>query len=93
MNANTLPGDMMWKNFCLTRQGKVVFYNYDHGEIEHLSDCNFRRVPPRQEDDKERADGVWSDIGQKDAFPETQRQPTGQVTASHGGCRGTARRL
>ena len=42
--ANIFPGDMLWKNFGMTRQGKVVFYDYD--EIEYLSDCNFRHVPP-----------------------------------------------
>jgi isocitrate dehydrogenase kinase/phosphatase len=67
--ANIFPGDMLWKNFGMTRQGKVVFYDYD--EIEYLSDCNFRRVPPRQEDDATRADGVWFDIGPKDVFPQT----------------------
>ncbi|HET9205150.1 MAG TPA: bifunctional isocitrate dehydrogenase kinase/phosphatase, partial [Burkholderiaceae bacterium] len=36
--ANIFPGDMLWKNFGVTRQGKVVFYDYD--EIEYLTDCN-----------------------------------------------------
>jgi isocitrate dehydrogenase kinase/phosphatase len=49
--ANIFPGDMLWKNFGVTRHGKVVFYDYD--EIEYLTDCNFRRVPaPRNEDDE-----------------------------------------
>jgi isocitrate dehydrogenase kinase/phosphatase len=67
--ANIFPGDMMWKNFGLTRQGKVVFYDYD--EIEYLTDCNFRRVPPRQDDDERGPDEVWFDVGPKDVFPET----------------------
>ena len=41
--ANIFPGDMLWKNFGVTRDGKVVFYDYD--EIEYLTDCNFRKVP------------------------------------------------
>jgi isocitrate dehydrogenase kinase/phosphatase len=41
--ANIFPGDMLWKNFGVTRHGKVVFYDYD--EIEYITDCNFRRVP------------------------------------------------
>ena len=41
--ANIFPGDMLWKNFGITRHGKVVFYDYD--EIEYITDCNFRRVP------------------------------------------------
>ncbi|MEO5695669.1 MAG: isocitrate dehydrogenase kinase/phosphatase-domain containing protein, partial [Burkholderiaceae bacterium] len=53
----------------ITRQGKVVFYDYD--EIEYLSDCNFRHVPPPTEDDKQAPDKVWFDVGAKDVFPET----------------------
>jgi isocitrate dehydrogenase kinase/phosphatase len=67
--ANIFPGDMLWKNFGMTRQGKVVFYDYD--EIEYLSDCNFRHVPPPQDDDEPRSNGVWFDVGTKDVFPET----------------------
>jgi isocitrate dehydrogenase kinase/phosphatase len=67
--ANIFPGDMMWKNFGMTRQGKVVFYDYD--EIEYLTDCNFRHVPPRQDDGEQKSDGVWFDVGPKDVFPET----------------------
>jgi isocitrate dehydrogenase kinase/phosphatase len=67
--ANIFPGDMMWKNFGITRQGKVVFYDYD--EIEYISDCTFRRVPPRGDDDERGSDKVWFDVGPKDVFPET----------------------
>ncbi len=67
--ANIFPGDMLWKNFGLTRQGKVVFYDYD--EIEYITDCNFRRVPkPRNEED-EMSGEVWYSVGPKDVFPET----------------------
>jgi isocitrate dehydrogenase kinase/phosphatase len=41
--ANIFPGDMLWKNFGVTRGGKVVFYDYD--EIEYITDCKFRKVP------------------------------------------------
>jgi isocitrate dehydrogenase kinase/phosphatase len=55
--ANIFPGDMLWKNFGVTRHGKVVFYDYD--EIEYLTDCNFRRVPaPRNEED-EMSGEIW----------------------------------
>ncbi len=67
--ANIFPGDMLFKNFGITRHGKVVFYDYD--EIEYLTDCNFRRVPaPRNEED-EMADEVWYPVGAHDVFPET----------------------
>jgi isocitrate dehydrogenase kinase/phosphatase len=67
--ANIFPGDMLWKNFGITRQGKVVFYDYD--EIEYLTDCNFRRVPPHDDDEPLRANGVWFDVGPRDVFPQT----------------------
>jgi isocitrate dehydrogenase kinase/phosphatase len=67
--ANIFPGDMLWKNFGVTRQGKVVFYDYD--EIEYLTDCNFRHVPPQRDDDEPRPNGVWFDVGTKDVFPQT----------------------
>jgi isocitrate dehydrogenase kinase/phosphatase len=67
--ANIFPGDMLFKNFGVTRHGKVVFYDYD--EIEYLTDCNFRRVPaPRTEED-ELSGEVWYSVGPKDVFPET----------------------
>jgi len=67
--ANIFPGDMLWKNFGVTRHGKVVFYDYD--EIEYLTDCNFRRVPePRTEEEAMSAD-VWYPVGKGDVFPET----------------------
>jgi isocitrate dehydrogenase kinase/phosphatase len=67
--ANIFPGDMLWKNFGITRHGKVVFYDYD--EIEYITDCNFRRVPaPRHEED-EMSGEVWYSVGPRDVFPET----------------------
>jgi isocitrate dehydrogenase kinase/phosphatase len=67
--ANIFPGDMLWKNFGITRHGKVVFYDYD--EIEYITDCNFRRVPaPRNEED-EMSGEIWYTVGPKDVFPET----------------------
>jgi isocitrate dehydrogenase kinase/phosphatase len=67
--ANIFPGDMLWKNFGITRHGKVVFYDYD--EIEYVTDCNFRRVPaPRNEED-EMSGEIWYSVGPKDVFPET----------------------
>ncbi|HEY1101951.1 MAG TPA: bifunctional isocitrate dehydrogenase kinase/phosphatase [Burkholderiaceae bacterium] len=67
--ANIFPGDMLWKNFGITRGSKVVFYDYD--EIEYITDCNFRRVPaPRNEDD-EMSGEIWYHVGRYDVFPET----------------------
>ncbi len=67
--ANIFPGDMLWKNFGVTRHGKVVFYDYD--EIEYITDCNFRRVPTARNEEEEMSGEVWYTVGPKDVFPET----------------------
>ena len=67
--ANIFPGDMLWKNFGVTRHGKVVFYDYD--EIEYITDCNFRRVPAARNEEEEMSGEVWYAVGPRDVFPET----------------------
>jgi isocitrate dehydrogenase kinase/phosphatase len=67
--ANIFPGDMLWKNFGVTRRGKVVFYDYD--EIEYITDCKFRRVPEPRNEEEEMSGEVWYSVGPKDVFPET----------------------
>ncbi|HEY6086186.1 MAG TPA: bifunctional isocitrate dehydrogenase kinase/phosphatase [Burkholderiaceae bacterium] len=67
--ANIFPGDMLWKNFGVTRHGKIVFYDYD--EIEYLTECNFRRVPEARNEEEEMSGEVWYTVGPKDVFPET----------------------
>ena len=67
--ANIFPGDMLWKNFGVTRHGKVVFYDYD--EIEYITDCNFRRVPTPRNEEEEMSGEIWYHVGPKDVFPET----------------------
>jgi isocitrate dehydrogenase kinase/phosphatase len=69
LRANIFPGDMLWKNFGVTRHGKVVFYDYD--EIEYLSACNFRKVPQARNEEEEMSGEVWYAVGAKDVFPET----------------------
>ena len=67
--ANIFPGDMLWKNFGITRGGKVVFYDYD--EIEYITDCNFRKVPQPRNEEEEMSGEVWYNVGPRDVFPET----------------------
>ena len=67
--ANIFPGDMLWKNFGITRHGKVVFYDYD--EIEYITDCKFRKVPEPRNEEEEMSGEVWYTVGPKDVFPET----------------------
>ncbi|MFN3737744.1 bifunctional isocitrate dehydrogenase kinase/phosphatase [Hydrogenophaga sp.] len=69
VSANIFPGDMLWKNFGITRHGKVVFYDYD--EIEYLTDCHFRRVPPPRSEEDELSGEVWYPVARHDVFPET----------------------
>lgn len=66
--ANIFPGDMLYKNFGVTRHGRVVFYDYD--EIEYLTDCNFRDIPPARNEEDEMAAEPWYPIGRHDVFPE-----------------------
>ena len=69
VRANIFPGDMLWKNFGVTRHGKVVFYDYD--EIDYLTDCNFRRVPEPRNEEEEMSGEVWYKVAPRDVFPET----------------------
>ena len=69
VSANIFPGDMLWKNFGVTRHGKVVFYDYD--EIETLTDCNFRRVPEPRNEEEAMSGEVWYAVQPRDVFPET----------------------
>jgi len=66
--ANIFPGDMLYKNFGVTRLNRVVFYDYD--EIEYMTDCNFRTVPQSQYDDDEMAAEAWYRVEKRDMFPE-----------------------
>jgi isocitrate dehydrogenase kinase/phosphatase len=66
--ANIFPGDLLWKNFGVTRYGRVVFYDYD--EIEYMTDCNFRRIPPAPNEEAELSGEPWYSVGRNDIFPE-----------------------
>jgi len=69
VRANIFPGDMLYKNFGVTRHGRVVFYDYD--EIEYLTDCNFRKIPEAHNEEDELSGEVWYRVGPRDVFPET----------------------
>jgi len=66
--ANIFPGDMLWKNFGITRFGRVVFYDYD--EIEYMTDINFRKIPPAPDFETEMSGEVWYPVNRGDVFPE-----------------------
>ncbi len=68
MGVNIFPGDLLFKNFGVNSQGKVVFYDYD--EICYLTECNFRKIPePRTPEDLYR-DEPWYSVNPNDIFPE-----------------------
>jgi len=67
--ANIFPGDMLKKNFGVTRLGRVVFYDYD--EICYITECNFRKVPPARDYDDMMSDTPWYSVEENDVFPET----------------------
>ncbi|WP_101759791.1 bifunctional isocitrate dehydrogenase kinase/phosphatase [Oceanicoccus sp. KOV_DT_Chl] len=69
--ANIFPGDMLLKNFGVTRHGRVVFYDYD--EICPLVDCNFRKIPAPMNEEQEMAGQPWYDVAPADVFPEEFR--------------------
>jgi isocitrate dehydrogenase kinase/phosphatase len=66
--ANIFPGDMLYKNFGVTRLGRVVFYDYD--EIQPMTEMNFRAIPPAPNEEAEMASEPWYAIGPNDVFPE-----------------------
>ena len=69
--ANIFPGDMLLKNFGVTRHGRVVFYDYD--EIVPLTDCKFRKIPEPRNEMEEMASQPWYSVGPNDIFPEEFR--------------------
>ncbi|MEJ2655901.1 MAG: bifunctional isocitrate dehydrogenase kinase/phosphatase [Desulfobacterales bacterium] len=69
--SNIFPGDLLLKNFGVTRHGRVVFYDYD--ELCLLSDCKFRVMPKPRTYDEEISSEVWFGVGSSDVFPEEFR--------------------
>ena len=67
--ANIFPGDMLKKNFGVTRHGRVVFYDYD--EICYITECNFRKIPPPRDFDDVMSDTPWYSVEEHDVFPES----------------------
>jgi isocitrate dehydrogenase kinase/phosphatase len=66
--SNIFPGDLLTKNFGVTRRGRVVFYDYD--ELCFLTDCNFRDLPQPSTYEEEMAAEPWFSVRENDVFPE-----------------------
>ncbi|MEN4541712.1 bifunctional isocitrate dehydrogenase kinase/phosphatase [Pantoea agglomerans] len=69
--ANIFPGDMLFKNFGITRHGRVIFYDYD--EIRPMQELHFRDVPAARYEEDELSAEPWYSVGPDDVFPETFR--------------------
>jgi len=66
--AGLFPGDLLPKNFGVTRYGRVIFYDYD--EVVPLESCNFRFIPAARYPEDELAAEPWYSVGAHDVFPE-----------------------
>jgi len=66
--VNIFPGDMLLKNFGVTRLKRVVFYDYD--EIGFLTDYNFRVIPEPRDEYEEMSATPYFHVGPNDIFPE-----------------------
>ena len=67
--TNIFPGDLLLKNFGVTRHGRVIFYDYD--ELCQVTDCNFREIPPATHEEDEMLGEAWFYVAENDVFPET----------------------
>ena len=66
INSNIFPGDMLTKNFGVTKQNRVVFYDYD--EITLMDKINFRKIPKPQNSEQEMSSEPWYYVAYNDVF-------------------------
>jgi len=67
--TNIFAGDLLLKNFGVTRHSRVIFYDYD--ELCRVTDCRFRDLPQAQSVEDEMRDEPWFHVADNDVFPET----------------------
>ena len=67
--TNIFAGDLLLKNFGVTRHGRVIFYDYD--ELCAVTDCHFRDLPQASNLEDEMRGEAWFYVGDNDIFPET----------------------
>ena len=68
ISADIFPGDMLLKNFGVTRHGRVIFYDYD--EITYMDEINFREKPVAVTEEQIYAAEPWYSVAPGDMFPE-----------------------
>jgi len=66
--TNIFPGDLLLKNFGVTRHGRVIFYDYD--ELCLVTECRFRDIPEPRDEYQEMSGEPWYFVDDKDVFPE-----------------------
>ena len=66
--SGIFPGDLLLKNFGVTRNRRAIFYDYD--ELCLVTDCRFRRLPQAQNEEEEMHHGAWYHVDANDVFPE-----------------------
>ena len=66
--TNIFTGDLLLKNFGVSRHGRVIFYDYD--ELALLTECNFRELPQATHLEDELSAEPWFAVGEHDIFPE-----------------------
>jgi isocitrate dehydrogenase kinase/phosphatase len=70
--TNIFPGDLLTKNFGVTRHGRVVFYDYD--ELSSLTDVSFRELPEPRDETEALAETPWFSVDDNDVFPEEHQR-------------------
>ncbi|MBT8141555.1 MAG: bifunctional isocitrate dehydrogenase kinase/phosphatase, partial [Gammaproteobacteria bacterium] len=65
---NIFPGDLLLKNFGVTSNRRVIFYDYD--ELCLLQECNFRKFPKARSYEQQMASDAWFYVADNDVFPE-----------------------
>ena len=71
-SCNIFPGDLLLKNFGVTRHGRAALYDYD--ELTELTSMSFRDLPESERDEDEMSAEPWFAVGAHDVFPEEFRR-------------------
>jgi isocitrate dehydrogenase kinase/phosphatase len=67
--TDIFAGDLLLKNFGVTRHDRVIFYDYD--ELCRVTDCRFRDLPQAATPEDEMREEPWFHVADNDVFPET----------------------
>lgn len=67
--TDIFAGDLLLKNFGVTRHGRVIFYDYD--ELCRVTECRFRDMPEPTNPEDEMRGETWFHVNDNDVFPET----------------------